>query len=975
MLTFWNILSLICALSASLASGASAPALAREADSPQARAWADSVYHSLSERERIAQLVVPRLDITDNAAGRAQLRRMVEAGVGGILLGKGTIADYTALVNYGQELARVPLMVTLDGEWGPAMRVTDALAFPRNMTLGAISDPALLYDYGRQVGLECRALGITVDFAPVADVNTNPDNPVIGTRSFGQDAAHVAELVTAFSRGMESEGVMSVAKHFPGHGDTSTDSHKTLPLVSHSRSELDAGALVPFRRYVGEGLSGVMVGHLNVPALDGTGTPASLSRPVVTGLLRDEMGFGGLVFTDALAMAGAKGGGNNCVEALRAGVDVLLQPTSPLADIEAVEQAVRSGRLSAADVKERCLSVLRWKYALGLAERPQPVDASQARAVINGPEAKALMQRLAQAAVTVVKNESSLLPVRGLKERTVAVVSIGAGAVNAFSEGCRRYCDCELYGASSGIGQSTLAALRNADVVIAAVMKDDKGAQAALAQLDGLANVVPVFFINPYRMSRFATSIGRHKTLVAAYADTPALMDAASQIVFGGTAATGHLPVTVKGVGQAGAGVSLPAVRLGFTEPGAAGFDPGLSATIDTLVARAVRSGAMPGCQVLVAKGGKVVHNKAYGRYRSGGARVTPTTLYDLASMTKATATTGGIMRAVDEGLLSLDDAIGPLLGLPDSVAVGRLTVRELLVHETGLPPSLNIYKLVTDPDSYSGPLTSRRKGDPYTVTIEKGLYGNRNARLRSDLVADHRTAACDMQIADGLWVGQAAYDTIMGRIYALKPGAKTYKYSDLNFCLLAAVEEAVTGVAHDQWVDLEVFQPLGAYSTLYRPTDAGIPTDAVAPTEHDAFLRRQTMQGYVHDETASFLGGVSGNAGLFSTALDVAKYAQMLLQHGSYGGEQIIGAATADLFTGYRTKAGRALGFDLNRRTGATLWGHTGFTGTCFWVDPERDLIFVFLSNRVHPTRSNGAFASSRIRQRLLDAVYDALR
>lgn len=949
------------------------------AASPEAAAWADSVYNTLTERQRVAQLFVPRLDLSYNEAGRARLKQVVNAGVGGILLGKGTVADYKGLIAYGQSQANIPLLATLDGEWGLAMRVSDAPRFPYNMALGAIHDSSLLREYGREVAAECKAVGINVNFAPVLDVNSNPSNPVIGYRSFGEDPHRVAALGVAYAQGLEDGGVMSVAKHYPGHGDTSTDSHKTLPKVNHTADYLESVDLLPFQQYIDGGLSGVMVGHLNVPALDSTGTPSSLSHAISTDLLKDKMNFNGLVWTDGLAMKGADTRENNCVAALKAGADVLLQPADLMADIAAVTNAVQSGKISQQRLKEACLKVLRYKYALLVAnETPK-------RTNVSGPEADAVNHKLAAATITCLKNGDNLLPLGDLRHRSIAVVSIGAPATNAFSSGCRRYADCELFGSTSGsIESSQIAKIKKSDVVIVGLFSNKDAAVKSLSSLSGCRNLVVVSFLNPYKLKPFGGSLAHAQAVLSASDDTRSLRDCASQALFGGISVTGRMPVAVSGICKAGDGVDLQRSRLGYSTPIASGADPTLTSRIDSIVNHAIGAGAFPGCQIAVAKGGDIIFNKAYGSTSrdKSGVPVTTGTLYDLASMTKATATTSAVMAAIDQGLMNLDDPLCKYIEMPDSLPVAGITIRQLLTHHSGLPPMISVAKLMADPDSYSGPLTSSKRSDTYSVEIESGIYGNTDITLRSDLTSKVATDEFDLKIAPGLYVGDGAREAILAKILSLTPSKPAYKYSDLNFVLLAEAVEAATECALDQWVDLEIFSRLGVTHPRYRAADT-TPLDSIAPTEHDRWLRHATLHGYVHDETASFSGGVQGNAGLFSNAADIAALCQMWLQNGTYGPENIISSSTIDAFispSAITSDGLRFPGFDRlrsNKVAGLSdaTFGHTGFTGTCFWVDPEKELIYVFLSNRVNPSRINKAWSKNDPRRPILREILKAFK
>lgn len=975
----------VSVVSATAAYGASVPARQSQAVARESRQWADSVMERMTLRDKVAQLMVPRLDISDNPAGHSQLRGVVaDHKVGGILLGKGTASAYASLIGYAGSVTKIPLMVTLDGEWGSAMRVTDAPRFPYNICLGAITDDSLLYDYGREVARQCRELGIGVDFAPVLDVNSNPRNPVIGYRSFGEDPARVSRLGVAFSRGLAEGGVMPVGKHFPGHGDTDTDSHHALPVLKRTSEEMAQTELVPFSEYIAAGMPAIMTGHLTVPSLDPTGAPASLSRTITTGLLRDAMKFQGIVFTDALAMKGAKDDGetNNCVAALKAGADVLLQPRALAADIQAVVDAVKAGEISEKRIDESCRKLLEWKYASGLT-RAARLKSSGVAARLNSDAAADMIERLAEASVVCVRNDGNLLPVGGLADRSIAVVTLGAGADNRFSAYCRKYARTTDYGFTAGpIPAPRIAEINKADLAIVLVTTTASWASAALKQIETPAKVA-VVLANPIKMGPLASALGSYGAVLVGGDDIKAMRKAAAEAVFGGIAVSGRMPVAVPGLAPLGAGIDIAKSRLGYTSLRSAGLDPDLKRRIDSIAKAGVASGAYPGCQVVVARGGNVVVDASYGRIERGGAaEVTGETLYDIASMTKATATLAGLMKAYDEGLFKLDEPISHYIPELENTEKSDLTPSQLLYHESGMPAVINVNKVMMDPDSYSGPLTKGKAAPGYGIRIARRVYGNSSARLRRDITSASPTKNNPLEIAKGIYGGTPLRDTIMSRIHqAPLRASKSYRYSCLNFCLLMEMEENLTGTDHDRWVGTEIFRPLGAWHTGFRPR-AYYPVAKIAPTENDAFLRKQTVRGYVHDEIAAFSGGVQGNAGLFSTASDIAKYSQMLLNGGVYGGERLLSAETVKKFTESRSNGGRrALGFDLlgnplskDDTGGYTIFGHTGFTGTCFWIDPDNQLIFVFLSNRVNPSRENSVFSRLNPRGLMMKAVYESI-
>ncbi|MBR3766424.1 MAG: serine hydrolase [Muribaculaceae bacterium] len=950
--------------------------------------WVDSVYKTLSDRERVAQLFIPMVDPRSGASSKATIAKWVKTEkMGGLLFSKGSLADYATMTNYAQSIASVPVLMTFDGEWGLSMRIKETPRFPYNMGLGAISNEKLLYEYGREMARECREIGIHVNFAPVFDVNSNPSNPVIGYRSFGEDPTRVSRLGVAYSRGLEDGGVLSVSKHFPGHGDTSVDSHKALPTVSHDRTTLNMVDLLPFNQYVNAGLSGVMVGHLSVPALDKSGIPASLSKAITTDLLRDDMGFEGLIFTDALAMKGANSSLNNCVAALIAGADVLLGSNSPSKDLDAVMAAIKSGKITSKMIETRCKKVLAYKYALGLTVE-KPVDMNGLEARINSSSADAVNRKLSAALMTVVRNDTKLLPIRGLSQRSIAVVNIGASSDDVFSRFCRKYANVKVYSSTGVFSSSTLASIKTHDVVIVGVFGHKSAHKQAFAQLKSIPNIVPVFFVNPYEMAEFGVSLSGLKTLVIAYDDTRYIREYAAQAIFGGIEVDGRLPVNLKGIAPLGTGVKLKKTRLGYTSPEAVGLKPNLEANIDELVNQGLQTKAFPGCQVLVAKDGNVIINKSYGTLDFVSKdKVTEETIYDLASVSKTTGTLPGVMKAYDEGLFELDAPVSQYIEPLQGGDKSKITVRQLLYHESGMPAAVNMFNMMMDTATYEGKLIQNTQSETYSVKIENGAYGHKDARLRRDITSSEPTNGFRIAAADGIYVGQATMDTIMSRIYNIKlRDTKKYNYSCLNFCLLMNMEEWVTGRPHNEWVDETIFAPLGAFHTGYRPLEKWDKSD-IAPTEKDNFLRRQTVRGYVHDETANFSGGVQGNAGLFSNANDLAKLCQMWLNGGEYGGERLLSEKTVKLFTTSKSPTcRRGLGFDKPdkrneknsptcREASAATYGHTGFTGTCFWVDPQSQLIYIFLCNRVNPTRNNSAFSRLNIRPRLFAEVYKAIK
>lgn len=981
------IINTIIAIFAAGTMAASTPVrLAKDVNTAAMEHWVDSVYSTLTLRQKVGQLVFPKVVTTQGENTKATLKKLIDKGhIGGILFTEGSVEQYVEMTNYAQSLTSIPLLMTFDGEWGLSMRIKSTTRFPNNMAIGAARNAEkLAYDYGREMGRQCRAIGIHVNFAPVADVNSNADNPVIGYRSFGENPADVARLVCAYSRGLEDEGVQAVAKHFPGHGDTDSDSHKTLPSVNRSAKTLGTTELIPFNAFIKDGGSGIMMAHLRILAIDPTGTPMSLSRPAYR-LLREKLGYTGLTYTDALGMKGAvmPDGSNATVGALKSGADVLLCSRHPLEDIDTIVAEVKAGRIPMAVVDDRCRRILEYKYMLGLADGVPSMDIAQVKKALTAPEQQTVNNRVSASVITALVNKDNILPLKGLGGRSIAVICLGATGDNAFATTVRRYARADVY---TGVPEAEV--LRKYNTVITAVFNNTEStlAEAKKIATSKAQGLISVFLVNPYKMAGMSALVKASQAVILAYDDTPVLRSYAAQALFGGICVDGRLPVTLKGLFRRGAGLDLPKNRLGYTDPAAEGMNPSMVDSIDALMKAAIADGAMPGAQVLVARHGNVVMDRTYGVLTADGDSVSPFTVYDLASVSKAIGTLPGVMLAVDRGLLDVDAPLSRYIPGLRGTDKEAITVRQALYHQTGIPAALNMFTTMMDTATYSGPLTVSKPDSVHNIKIQNKVYGHDRARMRTDIVTGKRDELHPVEMARGMYVGQAAMDTIMGRIYGIKLRDNAdYNYSCLNFALLMDAEQHATGTAHDRWCRENIWKPLGAWTMGYRPTEY-LDTTQIAPTEKDTYLRKQTLRGYVHDEMAAFSGGVSGNAGLFANADDIAKMCRMWQQGGTYGGETIMSPETVHLFTTDKSPdSRRGLGFDkpdtanpayspTTSIANGSTYGHLGFTGTVFWVDPENDLIVVFLTNRVNPTRDNAAFNRHNPRPAIMRQALQAM-
>ena len=978
------------------------PNLFNKVDQVAMNQWVDSVFNSLSADARIGQLIVAAVTPGSNDATREIVKRLVTQNlVGGLIYERSTIAEQAEVTNLAQSLAAVPLMITIDGEWGLGMRLKDVPNFQRNLILGALDDDMLLYDYGREVARQCRRMGIQVNFAPVLDVNDNPLNPVIGDRSFGESPELVARHAIAFARGLEDGGVMAVGKHFPGHGNSSEDSHKTLPVINKTLQEINTCELVPFRKFIDAGLSGILTAHLLVPAIDGGKSPTSLSGECVSNVLKNQLHFDGLIFTDALNMKGATQllKGSACVNALLAGNDVLLMPENIGDEIAAIKAAVARGIIKQSVIDERCKKMLRYKYALDLTSR-QHVNTSHLADDVNSQWSGVLRRQLIAGSITVIKNNDNILPIHNLQSRHIAVATIGNenGTASKFTRRCADYAQVKRFDLDkSGTAARLAEELHEGhfNTIIVEVAGDSEDNRAALnAIVKKCKNVVVVLTCKPYEIQNYGTAIThKHvKAVVLTYENSTLTEDYAAQTIFGGNAASGNLPISLTFKGKktrydAGHGIHYAANRLGYSIPAEVGLDNRLTAQIDSVCRLGVQQHAFPGCQVIVARHGKVIYKNSFGAIDYNNPnKVDDNTLFGLASVSKATGTISGVMKAFDDGKFRLDDKASQYIpGLRDGDKQD-ITFRDLLYHETGMPASLNMWNMMMDPNTFNGTLITGAEDATHNIKIMNGSWGHKDAKLRTDILSRVKTDKFNIAIADGLWGGRVTYDSIMNRIYHAKLGKKRYLYSCCNFCLLADAVQRMTHSPLNYYVNNYIFAPLGAYHTMYRPLSK-YSRDEIAYTEKDTYLRRQHIHGYVHDELAAFSGGVQGNAGLFSNANDLAKLLQMWLNGGTYGGVRLLKASTVETFTTQKSpNSHRGLGFDKpvvgNPSASSTCaeatpetYGHTGFTGTCFWVDPKNDMFYIFLSNRVSPTRNNPNFGRISARSHIQSLIYRAIR
>jgi len=945
----------------------------------QASAWVDSLMDKLTLDQRIGQLFMVAAYSNKDAAHEAELKKLVsQYGIGGLIFFQGGPVRQAALTNRLQAAAKVPLMIGMDAEWGLAMRLDSTIRFQRQMTLGAIKNDSLIYAFGAEVARECRRLGVHINFAPVVDINNNPANPVIGTRSFGQDPQSVIRKSAMYIKGMQDHGVLANAKHFPGHGDTDTDSHLALPVIKHDKVRLSQIELSPYKPLFDIGLASVMVAHLSVPALDSAKNRAStLSPQIVRQLLRGDLGFQGLIFTDALNMKGVSAQfapGDVDLLAAQAGNDVLLFAEDVPKAVARLKAAIADGTYTEAAVNASVRRILQAKAWLGL-PKERPIEIRNLHKDLNTPEALVLKKKLAEASITLVHNTDNLLPLKRMDQYPMGLVTIG-GDGSSFEQELKKSARFRKFNAAAVPTAEQVKQISTAFTDTALIVLQVIGTQSpaknfgfsneAAALIEKLAikhKVVLVLQTCPYALKALK-SVDGLAAIVVAYQDDNFQARAAVAAISGAVGMNGTLPVAVGNQFALHAGLTASVSnRLEWSSPVEMGFKPTAFDGIDSIVKEGIAARAYPGAQVLVAQNGKVIYDKCFGYHTYENAKaVAPEDLYDLASITKIAATTLSLMKLQDEGKFDLDKPIRDYLPqMPDSSAYSELTPRQMLAHVAGFKAWI---PFSTETITKEGPLP--------------GIYSNKPSEVYSK------------RVARDFYIRQSYSDSMLYRILKEPLDAKKdYKYSDLGYYFMRLVVEKLSGETIDQYAQRHFYEPMGLGAMTYRPLEKFSPKQIV-PTEYDASYRKQLVHGDVHDQGAAMQGGVGGHAGLFGNAESLAAIMQMLLNGGTYGGERYLSEAVISEYTrcqfcvDQNDKKRRGAGFDkpvIPPGPGPTCkcvsfdsFGHTGFTGTMAWADPKEQTVYIFLSNRIYPSAENKKLAQMDIRSRVQEEIYRAI-
>lgn len=938
--------------------------------SPQGNKWVDSVYNAMTLEEKFGQLfMVAAYSNKDSAHSNAIDKLIQENKIGGLIFFQGGPVRQAKLTNRFQSKSKIPLFIGSDAEWGLSMRLDSTYRYPWNMTLGAIQDMKLLEKVGAQMGEQSKRLGLQFNFAPVLDINTNPRNPIIGFRSFGEDKFKVTERAIAIMKGVQSQGIFSTGKHFPGHGDTETDSHKGLPTINFSKERLMDVEFYPYKKMFHEGLSSVMVAHLNVPSLESrTNYPSSISYNVVTDILQKELGYKGLIFTDALNMKSVsnfKLPSEINFEAFMAGNDVLLFPQDVPSAIEKFKLAYSANLFSEERLAFSVKKILKFKYKAGL-NSYKPIVTENLYNDLNTSENDALQYELYENAITVLKNTTAVLPIKNLDKQKIAYVKIGDDNNDAFVSTLKKYAEVTVV-ADTNLDSLQVKLQPFTTVIIGyhksdVAFRNDDFKSNELFKINFLAknnNVILDVFAKPYSLLPI-TNFDDIEGLVVSYQNSTIAQIVSAELIFGAIEAKGKLPVSINNNFKVNDGLSTEKLnRLGFTTPENVGMNAEILSKIDGIANKAINGKMTPGIQVLVARKGKVIYQKSFGHHTYDKTiKVQDSDIYDVASLTKILATLPNVMLQYDQQKINLETTLGTMSPIFKDSNKANINFKDLLSHYAGLAAGIPFYKATMDKSKF-----------PSEVYFRKTSEEQFSKRM-----------------TDSLFIRNDFSDTIMKMIVKSKLSLKKeYKYSDLTFMILKDYLEKTTGKTLDVLIQENFYRSLGMNNSSFNPLGK-FDKNRIPPTETDTYFRHQLLQGYVNDLSAALEGGVSGHAGVFSNAMDVAKIMELYLQKGNYGNQQYFSEKTFEDFnTCYFCAAGnrRGVGFD-KPQLGAegptcgcasmTSFGHTGYTGTMAWADPETQIVYVFLSNRTFPIAGENRLSKENIREDIQKVIYEAI-
>ena len=932
--------------------------------------WVDSVYSSMNLVQKVGQLFVVQAFSNKGVSHSKKIsNEIINNAIGGLIFSNGSPKKQINLTNSYQELSNIPLLIGMDAEWGLSMRLDSTFSFPWNMTLGAIKDNMLIKQVGSRIAAHCKRIGVNFNFAPVVDINTNPNNPIIGNRSFGESIENVSLKSLNFMKGQQEMNVLSSAKHFPGHGDTSTDSHKTLPIIKHKKERILNVELKPFINLINNGLESVMIAHLEVPSLEKTiGLPSTLSYSIVTELLKNDLGFKGLIITDALEMKGLssfKSTGNLDMLAFKAGNDILLMSENVSEGVNSIIDEYNKGSISEIRLSHSVKKILKAKYKVGL-NKSSVISTINLDNDLNNISDKILNEQLVERSLTVVKNKENIIPITDLKKK-IGYMSFGNDSAVSFFSHLNKY---------SKVDEILNINLKNSDSIISKYNTIIIGVHAnsktpwnsykinkkEIDLINHIAKKVDVIlnvFGSPYTLKPFK-SIRSIKGVIVSYQNSIIFQQKSAQLIFGALNSKGRLPVSIGKLFDVGDGIKIKHInRLSYGTPESVSMSSIKLRKIDSLANIAIDSAMTPGLQLLIAKDGRVVYNKNFGYLTyDKKSKVKNNTIYDLASLTKILVTLPIVMKLVETGTINLDTKLKEILPSYVDSNKSNITIKEMLSHYSNLKSWIPFYKSTLDS------ITKKPKNLYYN-----SVYSNKH----------------NIKVSENLYLLSSYKDSINSLIKNSELNKEKYRYSDLPYYILKLYIEDYYSNDLSSLINSQLFNEIGMPKASYYPKEI-TSTNNIAPTEIDNYFRFGEIRGTVHDMGAAMQGGIGGHAGLFSNANDIAKIMQMYLQGGQYGNKKYFNKSTIDLFNKCyycEDDNRRGVGFDKPQIEGdgptcgcisMQSFGHSGWTGTYTWADPEEKIVYVFLSNRSYPESKENKLLKYNIRTDIQKLIYESI-
>lgn len=936
----------------------------------------DTLLKKMTLEEKIGQLFIIRSFSNENEEQTRDVIHTIKTfGVGGVCFFKGTLAGMTQKIDTYQTVSKWPLLMSMDGEWGLGMRLTDVSRFPKQMCLGALTDNKPIYRMAYEMASQMKLVGLHMNFAPVADINNNLLNPVINERSFGSDRRMVTAKVFAYMQGLQDGGILACLKHFPGHGDTEVDSHKDLPVLPFSKSRLDSLELFPFAVLSKFQPAAMMVGHLHIPRLDSTpNMSATLSEKINHQILREEFGYEGLIITDALEMEGVTKHFSDAEIALfafKAGNDMLLLSRNIFEAGNAIKDAIQRGEISERQLDEKVSRILNYKHKVGLfaqriPDRPEGLLKSFNKRIATHND------QLYRKAMCLGRDPQNLIPIRDIPAKIITL-KLGKPTAATFLSRINDYAAVSNYSLedTSQWNDQLGKAISEAELIIIHVhglsFNSQKSFGLDLLNLQKLnphlreKKCIVVMFGCPYVAMYFP----QHCSLFLAHEENELSMDIAAQMLFGTDPIVGTVPMMVSNALQQGKSITRPSLlRMGYSIPETQGMSSDSLEIIDSIVYELISQKAAPGCQVAVARNNKIIYQKSFGYLDYDSLRrVENNTIYDLASLTKIVTTAPILFQLEDRNKIKASDKFSDYFELFRNTNKEQLTFKDFMMHQGRLLSWIPYYRStlvpVDSPGLYNPLYYDTIPSKQYNIPVCEGMF------LRSDFVDTILQVIADSRLLE----------------------ERKFNYSDLGFYFIPKLVQQVTGKNFERYFQKEISEKLELRNVLFNPIRKGIPIESIAPTEMDPYWRKQRIQGYVHDMGAAMMGGISGHAGLFGNAHDVLRLMQLYLNRGQYAGREILKASSigkkmtrdwefqrrAYLFDMPQLKSDSIKPYVSSLASNRTI-GHQGFTGTCAWADPDAQINYVFLSNRTFPLAENNKLHKERYRTRIQEILYKAI-